>query len=90
MVPLVMFVLWDVVKQNKYFQFKQVVGHWGAPELELPAVVIVLFTPILHETLTNSNFDTNTICQLTHGSSTAVNSSQFLSDIWGYILQEIF
>ena len=44
-------------------------GRRGAPELELLAVVIVLFTPILHETLTNSNFDTNTICQLSHGSS---------------------
>ena len=43
-------------------------GCRGAPELELLAVVIVLFAPILHETLTNSNFDTNTICQLSHGS----------------------
>ena len=42
-------------------------GRRGAPELELLAVVIVLFAPILHETLTNSNFDTNTICQLSHG-----------------------
>ena len=43
-------------------------GRRSAPELELLVVVIVLFTPILHETLTNSNFDTNTICQLSHGS----------------------
>ena len=55
-------------------------GHQGTPELELLAAVIVLFTPTLHETLTNSNFDTNTICKLSHGSSTAVNSSQFLSE----------
>ena len=32
-------------------------------------LVIILFEPILHETLTNSNFDTYTICQLSHGSS---------------------
>ena len=44
-------------------------GHRGAPELELLAVVIVLFTPILHEALTNNKFDTNTICQLSHSSS---------------------
>ena len=44
-------------------------GRRGAPELELLAVVIVLFAPILHETLTNSNFDANTVCQLSHGSS---------------------
>ena len=31
-------------------------GRRGAPELELLAVVIVLFAPILHESLTNSNF----------------------------------
>ena len=43
-------------------------GRRGTPELELFVVVIALFTPILHETLTNSNFDTNTICQLSHGS----------------------
>ena len=43
-------------------------GRRGAPELELLAVVIVLFAPILHETLTNINFDTNTIWQLSHGS----------------------
>ena len=54
---------------NKYFEFEKLVGRRGAPELELLAVVIVLFTPILHETITNSNFDTNTICQLSHGSS---------------------
>ena len=56
-------------KKNKYFEFKKLVGRRGAPELKLLAVVIVLFAPILHETLTNSNFDTNTICQLSHGSS---------------------
>ena len=44
-------------------------GHRGTPELELLAVVIVLFAPILLETLTNSNFDTNAFCQLSHGSS---------------------
>ena len=37
------------------------VGRGDAPELELLAVVIVLFAPILHESLTNSNFVTNTI-----------------------------
>ena len=58
-----------VLKQNKYFEFKKLVRCRGAPELELLAVVIVLFTPTLHENLTNSNFDTNTICQLSHGSS---------------------
>ena len=47
---------------NKYFEFKKLVGRQGAAELELLAVVIVLFAPILHETLTNSNFDTNTVC----------------------------
>ena len=51
---------------NKYFEFKKLMGHRGAPELELLAVVIVLFATILHETLTNSNFDTNTVCQLSH------------------------
>ena len=56
-----------VILFNKYFEFKQVfrvkklVGRRGAPELELLAVVIVLFAPILHESLTNSNFVTNTI-----------------------------
>ena len=44
-------------------------GRLGTPELELLAVVIVSFAPILHETLTNCNFDTNTICQLSLGSS---------------------
>ena len=44
-------------------------GRRGAPKLELLAVVIVLFAPILHETITNSNFDTNTIWKLSHGSS---------------------
>ena len=44
-------------------------GRRGAPKLELLAVVIVLFAPTLHETITNSNFDTNTIWQLSHGSS---------------------
>ena len=44
--------------ENKYFEFKKFVGRWGAPELKLLAVVIVLFAPILHETLANSNFDT--------------------------------
>ena len=53
---------------EQVFQVK-LVGHRGAPELELLAVVIVLFAPILHETLTNSNSDTNTICQLSHSSS---------------------
>ena len=46
---------------NKYFELKKLVGRRGAPELELLAVVIVLFAPILHESLTNSNFVTNTI-----------------------------
>ena len=58
-----------VIYCNKYFELKKLVGRQGAPELELLAVVIVLFAPILHETLTNSNLDTNTICQLSHGSS---------------------
>ena len=49
-------------------EFKKLVGYRGAPELELLAVVIVLLAPILHETLTNSNFDANT-SQLSHGSS---------------------
>ena len=62
--------LYVVPYVNKYFEFKKLVGRWGAPELELLAVVIVLFAPIIHETLTNSNFNTNTICQLAigHGS----------------------
>ena len=57
------------VHRNKYFEFKKLVGRRRAPELELLAVVTVLFAPILHETFTNSNFDTNTICQLSHSSS---------------------
>ena len=56
-------------KINKYFEFKKLVGRRGTPELELLAVAIVLFAPILHETLTNSILDTNTVCQLSHGSS---------------------
>ena len=48
-------------ENNKYFELKKLVGRRGAPELELLAVVIVLFAPILHESLTNSNFVTNTI-----------------------------
>ena len=48
-------------EKNKYFELKKLVGRRGAPELELLAVVIVLFAPILHESLTNSNFVTNTI-----------------------------
>ena len=43
-------------------------GRQSAPELELLAVVIVFFAPILHETLSNSNFDANIICQLSHSS----------------------
>ena len=50
---------------NKYFEFKKLVGRQGTPELELLAF-LVLFAPMLHETLTNSNFDTNTVCQLSH------------------------
>ena len=57
-----------ILSLNKYFEFKKLVGRRSAPELDLLLVVIVLFTPILHETLTNSNFDTNTICQLSNGS----------------------
>ena len=48
-----------LVKQ--VFRVKKLMGRRGAPELELLAVVIVLFAPILHESLTNSNFVTNTI-----------------------------
>ena len=56
---------WTLEKdQNEYFEFKKLVGCQDTPELEL-----LLFAPILHETLTNSKFDTNTICQLSHGSS---------------------
>ena len=46
---------------KQVFRVKKLVGRRGAPELELLAVVIVLFAPILHESLTNSNFVTNTI-----------------------------
>ena len=42
--------------ETKVFRVKKLVGRRGAPELELLAVVIVLFAPILHESLTNSNF----------------------------------
>ena len=49
-------------RQTSSSSLKKLVGRRGAPELELLAAVIVLFAPILHETLTNSNFDTNTIC----------------------------
>ena len=42
--------------QKQVFQVKKLVGRRGTPELELLAVVIVLFAPILHESLTNSNF----------------------------------
>ena len=41
---------------EQVFRVKKLVGRRGAPELELLAVVIVLFAPILHESLTNSNF----------------------------------
>ena len=44
-------IVWQQV-----FRVKKLVGRRGAPELELLAVVIVLFAPILHESLTNSNF----------------------------------
>ena len=47
--------------EKQVFRVKKLVGRRGAPELELLAVVIVLFAPILHESLTNSNFVTNTI-----------------------------
>ena len=68
---------------SKYFEFKKLVGHQGAPELELLAVVIVLFAPTLHETITNSSFDTNTIFAslVMVVRSTAINSNQFLSEI---------
>ena len=46
---------------KQVFRVKKLVGRRGTPELELLAVVIVLFAPILHESLTNSNFVTNTI-----------------------------
>ena len=41
---------------EQVFRVKKLMGRRGAPELELLAVVIVLFAPILHESLTNSNF----------------------------------
>ena len=72
-------------------------GRRGAPALELLAVVIVLFAPILHETLTNSNFDTNTICQLSHGSSfkcrkvKSISQQKSFADcftVWHNILNE--
>ena len=43
-------------QREQVFRVKKLVGCRGAPELELLAVVIVLFAPILHESLTNSNF----------------------------------
>ena len=46
----------DVFSEQQVFRVKKLVGRRGAPELELLAVVIVLFAPILHESLTNSNF----------------------------------
>ena len=52
---------------NKYFELKKLVGR-RAP-LNSNYLLLLLFAPILHETLTISNFDTNTICQLSHGSS---------------------
>ena len=64
---------------NKYFEFKKLVGCWGAPELEILAVAIVLFPPILHETLTNSNLQTPFASLVMVVHSNAVNSSQFLS-----------
>ena len=82
---------------NKYFEFKKLVGRQGAPELELLAVVIVMFAPILHETLTNSNFDTNTVCQLSHGSSfkcrkiKSISQQKYFADCftdWHNILNE--
>ena len=72
-------------------------GRRGAPELELLAVVIVLFAPILHETITNSNFDTNTIWQLSHGSSfkcrnhKSISRQKYFADCfidWHNILNE--
>ena len=72
-------------------------GRQGAPKLELLAVVIVLFAPILHETITNSNFDTNTIWQLSHGSSfkcrnlKSISQQKYFADCftdWHNILNE--
>ena len=45
-----------LMSDKQVFRVKKLVGRRGAPELELLAVVIVLFAPILHESLTNSNF----------------------------------
>ena len=82
---------------NKYFEFKKLVGRRGAPKLELLAVVIVLFAPILHETITNSNFDTNTIWKLSHGSSfkcrklKSISQQKYFADCftdWHNILNE--
>ena len=46
----------EIYQVQQVFRVKKLVGRRGAPELELLAVVIVLFAPILHESLTNSNF----------------------------------
>ena len=46
----------EALSEKQVFRVKKLVGRRGAPELELLAVVIVLFAPILHESLTNSNF----------------------------------
>ena len=52
---------------NKYFKLKIT---WDArAHLNSNYLLLLLFAPILHETLTNSNFDINTICQLSHRSS---------------------
>ena len=47
--------------ENKYFEFKKLVGRQGTPKLKLLAVVIVLFAPILHETLTNMQLLVNCV-----------------------------
>ena len=54
---------------KQVFRVKKLVGRRGAPELELLAVVIVLFAPILHESLTNSNFVTNYLIPVRHSNS---------------------
>ena len=54
-------------------------GRQVAPELELLVVVIVLFAPILHETLTNSTLQTRFASLVMVVHSNAVNSSQFFS-----------
>ena len=65
---------------KKCFEFKKLVGRQDAPEPELLAVVIVLFAPILHETLTNSILIQTPFASLVMVvRSNAVNSSQFLS-----------